>query len=189
MSTKDAPASASRSKPSIGVNTSSTATVTATATTTVSTTHTHPSTHSHHPHHHHSSRTTLNEMRRRVAAILEFISRTQLDMAANGERITPPDVAKKVVPGNDAVSTAAQAVGLAAAAATSQGTSGEGEGEGKNERESNGGTEIAKENAKYLAGERITIPEPEFEKLTSFDMMDVLTRGLLKWQQEFGNPN
>lgn len=112
------------------------------------------------PHH---GRLSMNDMRRRVAAILEFISRTQLDMAANGERITPPkkDVAERIVPGNDSVSAAAEAVGLVRAE------------EGKKE-------EGKKEDA---GGEE---KEVEFEKLSSFEMMDVLTRGLLKWQQEYG---
>ncbi|KAI5286460.1 hypothetical protein KEM54_006770 [Ascosphaera aggregata] len=114
------------------------------------------------PHH---SRLSMNDMRRRVAAILEFISRTQLDMAANGERITPPKekVKENMLLGNDSVSATAGAVGLASAEEAVK------EGEVKEKKDIEAGTQ-----------------EVEFEKLSSFEMMDVLTRGLLKWQQEYG---
>ena len=42
------------------------------------------------PRYMHPQRTSMNEMKRRVAAILEFISRTQLEMASAAGDDTPP---------------------------------------------------------------------------------------------------
>ncbi|KAL4980509.1 hypothetical protein BDW66DRAFT_125385 [Aspergillus desertorum] len=96
-------------------------------------------------------RTTMNEMKRRVAAILEFISRMQVEMAAAGESTTPPERSN---------GTDAQTVGHQPENGLSVST-----GEGS------------------LDG----VPtEKDFKDLSSVEMMDVLTRHLLKWQQEYG---
>lgn len=42
------------------------------------------------PRHMHPQRTTMNEMKRRVAAILEFISRMQVEMAVASENSSTP---------------------------------------------------------------------------------------------------
>ncbi|KAL4952240.1 hypothetical protein BDW69DRAFT_168102 [Aspergillus filifer] len=97
-------------------------------------------------------RTTMNEMKRRVAAILEFISRMQIEMAAAGESITPPERANGIDP---------QAIG--------------------EQLES-----MLAKNAEGSSG-NVPIPtEKDFKDLSSLEMMDVLTRHLLKWQQEYG---
>lgn len=104
-------------------------------------------------------RTTMNDMKRRVAAILEFISKTQLEMAASGEHSTPPNGEKATAtksqtqPDGDDPSTISSKEGEAA-------------------KEDSGDNEQAKKR--------------DFNDLSSVEMMDVLTRDLLKWQQEFG---
>lgn len=96
-------------------------------------------------------RVTMNEMRRRVAGILEFISRMQVDMAVNGERTTPPE------PVAPAPADASAGTGDAGAGAVSA-----------------------------PAGSTEERAERPFNELSSVEMMDALTRNLLKWQQEYG---
>lgn len=112
-----------------------------------------------------NQRTTLNEMKRRVAAILEFISRMQVEMAVAGESSTTP-------PGNGerpngiimkAVGDQLENVLLSTAS----------------EGESATGTADSDAGAGQSS-------EKDFKDLTSVEMMDVLTRHLLKWQQEYG---
>ncbi|KAI9045327.1 putative transcriptional regulator (Cti6) [Aspergillus affinis] len=112
-----------------------------------------------------NQRTTLNEMKRRVAAILEFISRMQVEMAVAGESFTTP-------PGNGdrpngiilkAVGDQLENVLLSTAS----------------EGESATGTA----DSDVGTGHSL---EKDFKELTSVEMMDVLTRHLLKWQQEYG---
>ncbi|KAL4925767.1 putative transcriptional regulator (Cti6) [Aspergillus undulatus] len=98
-------------------------------------------------------RATMNEMKRRVAAILEFISRMQIEMAAAGESITPPERTNGIDP---------HAIG--------------------EQLES-----ILSRNAEEGSSDNVPIPtEKDFKDLSSLEMMDVLTRHLLKWQQEYG---
>lgn len=128
-------------------------------------------------------RTSMTELKRRVAAILDFISRMQVEMAVSGESSsTPPggnhDNSRQgshtsAVQGlqekldgmlqttKDETGKQASADG-AATAADGQGSS---TGDGKN---------------------AATVKERDFKDLSSVEMMDVLTRHLLKWQQEYG---
>ncbi|OJJ57036.1 hypothetical protein ASPSYDRAFT_59453 [Aspergillus sydowii CBS 593.65] len=96
-------------------------------------------------------RTTMNEMKRRVAAILEFISRMQVEMAVAGESTTPPERAN----GTDQQTIGDQLESIL----------------------SKGAEEGSTDN---------TDGEKDFRALSSVEMMDVLTRHLLKWQQEYG---
>ena len=100
------------------------------------------------------NRTSLNEMKRRVAAILEFISRTQVEMAAGDSGSTPPSL--KGGPEGES-SQQAFVKGLMAGLGSLAGESAHGAEEGR-----------------------------DFNELTSAEMMDVLTRRLVRWQQEFG---
>ncbi|KAL4736354.1 hypothetical protein BDV11DRAFT_194043 [Aspergillus similis] len=96
-------------------------------------------------------RTTLNEMKRRVAAILEFISRMQVEMAVAGESTTPPERSN-----------------------------------GFDKQPVNDRTEnVLSKSAGEGASDRVPT-EKDFKDLSSVEMMDVLTRHLLKWQQEYG---
>lgn len=99
----------------------------------------------------------MNEMKRRVAAILEFISRTQLEMASSAAGDNTPPV------GNGMES--ATATVLRGLMEDLPGISMNG---GGGEKDNNGGK------------------EKPFADLTSLEMMDVLTRKLVLWQKEFG---
>ena len=95
-------------------------------------------------------------MRKRVAAILDYISRTQVEMA--GESMSPAtaDVAEKTIRGI--------ADGLPMIKVNGE----------------NGDEAKASE-----AGEASS--KKEFRDLTCLEMMDVLTRQLVKWQKEFAS--
>lgn len=108
----------------------------------------------------------MNEMKRRVAAILEFISRMQVEMAVASENSSTPSgngnraqglLLKTMVDQIDNAMPSARSEGAESGPTTTDG----GDGESTNH-------------------------EKDFKELTSVEMMDVLTRHLLKWQQEFG---
>lgn len=117
------------------------------------------------PRHMHPQRTTMNEMKRRVAAILEFISRMQLEMAVASENSssTPSGngdraqglLLKSMV---DQIDNAMPSTG------------------------SDGGDSVLA----TTDGDTSTVHEKDFKDLSTMEMMDVLTRHLLKWQQEYG---
>ncbi|KAK4192748.1 putative histone deacetylase complex subunit cti6 [Podospora australis] len=111
-----------------------------------------------------SSKITMNDMKRRAAALLEFISRTQVELAEESftERITTTDFPKAtenpagaVPPPNVTVTTAKgpnAAVPAPAAAAQEPAAAHQ---------------------------------EKEFKELGCIEMMDSLTRRLVKWQQQY----
>lgn len=117
------------------------------------------------PRHMHPQRTTMNEMKRRVAAILEFISRMQVEMAVAGENSTPTSngdraqglLLKSMVDQIDSAMPSSRSDGGESAPATTDGGYGD-----------------------------TSTHDKDFKELSSVEMMDVLTRHLLKWQQEYG---
>lgn len=99
----------------------------------------------------------MNEMKRRVAAILEFISRMQVEMAVASENSSTPTG-----------SNGDRTQGLLLKSMVDQ-----------------------IEHAMPVPSDGESAPDDEphekdFKELSSMEMMDVLTRHLLKWQQEFG---
>lgn len=114
------------------------------------------------PRYMHPQRTTMNEMKRRVAGILEFISRMQVEMAVAGESSSPAGNGDRP---NGAAGTADLGEsGIPPSTATSEGG----------------------ESGPATDGEIQPSKEKEFKELSSVEMMDVLTRHLMKWQQEYG---
>ncbi|TPX24094.1 hypothetical protein DIZ76_013437 [Coccidioides immitis] len=112
------------------------------------------------------NRTTMNDMRRRVAAILEFISRMQLEMAATEENATPHNAAG--ANGSQAPDSSTVVAALEGAVV-------------------NGNIQAPSVAGSAETTQESATPKPkEFKDLSSVEMMDELTRGLLKWQQEFG---
>jgi len=110
------------------------------------------------PRHMNPNKTTMNDMKRRVANILEFISITQVQMA-----------------------------GATAASTTKSSTS------TNTPPDSNSDTRNGDQKGEILEGSVSTalsdlngIDERAFGALNSLEMMDVLTRQLLKWQGEYG---
>lgn len=107
------------------------------------------------------NKSTMTDMKRKVAAMLDFISRTQLEMV--GESLTPTHVE----------STQNLMKGLAGSIIPLL-KNGEEDKAEKNEDNSGGhGPEEKKELAK------------DFNDLTLLEMMDCLTGQLVKWQNQF----
>ncbi|KAK4200306.1 putative histone deacetylase [Triangularia verruculosa] len=110
-----------------------------------------------------NSKVTMNDMKRRAAALLDFISRTQVELAGEtAEDTARTDVAKATT----ATPTSAPAV--------SNGTNGT-------------TTADSAQNTSTMTGPT-SVPESrekEFKELGCVEMMDTLTRRLVKWQQEY----
>lgn len=109
------------------------------------------------PRPHNANKTTMNEMKRRVAGILHFISNTQVEIAG-----TEPTSTTKT--------------------STSTNTPPDTNGEIHNRSDISG--KDVNTALKDLEG----IDEEAFAALSSLDMMEVLTRRLIKWQAEYGKP-
>lgn len=106
----------------------------------------------------------MNEMKRRVAGILEFISRMQVEMAVAAESSSPTGNGN----GSDRANGASNSSALL---------------KGMLEQLESTGSEGGESGPPTDSGEP---REKDFKELSSVEMMDVLTRHLLKWQQEYG---
>jgi hypothetical protein len=102
-----------------------------------------------------ASKITMSDMKKRVAAILEFITRTQFEMAGESMSLASGEAAEKMIRNI--------ADGLPMIKVNGDKT-----------------TEGSKEvDAKEANANK------EFKDLSCLEMMDVLTRQLVKWQKEF----
>ena len=101
-----------------------------------------------------SSKVTMTDMRRKASALLDYISRTQVDLAG------------ETLPGNNTD---------AAGSVNGSSTSG-------SENPPNGASGIPALLLEPAADDR---PERDFKDLGCMEMMDSLTRRLVKWQQQY----
>ena len=108
------------------------------------------------------NRTSMNDMKRRVAGILEFISHTQVEMAGVG----PPSATKLSTSTNALPESHAKRV----------------DGLGNTSKRGMDSGERANAALVDLDG----VNEQAFTGLSSVAMMEVLTRRLMKWQAEYG---
>jgi hypothetical protein len=99
----------------------------------------------------------MSDMKKRVAAILEFITRTQFEMAGESMSLASGEAAEKMIRNI--------ADGLPMIK-----VNGDKKAEGPNDGEV-----------------REASPNKEFKDLSCLEMMDVLTRQLVKWQKEFAS--
>lgn len=121
------------------------------------------------PRHMNPNRTSMNDLRKRAAGILEFISRTQVEMA--GERT--PTISKDRLP-PPPMPTPTPRPGLSRVASVN--------GASKLSHVTNGDEEdVVKRDASSIA-----LGVLGFKELSSLQMMDVLTRNLVLWQKEHG---
>lgn len=124
------------------------------------------------PRHMNPSRTTMNDMKRRVSGILDFISRTQIEMAtANGIGSEDPTTTT-----GSSSRTRTRAHSVAGVGANGGLT--EAEGCSRATRNSDGDAD----GGKAISG----LDVDGFTSLSSVEMMEALTRGLMRWQGEFG---
>lgn len=105
------------------------------------------------------NRTSMNDMKRRVAGILEFISHTQVEMAGVG----PPSTTKS-------------------STSTNTPPESNNDGHGHSSKNDTDSGEMVNAALTDLDG----INEQAFAALSSVAMMEVLTRRLMKWQAEYG---
>lgn len=105
-----------------------------------------------------TSKVTMSDMRKRVAAILEFISRTQLDMAGGMGSLTESNMQK--------VDTAVREFANSL-------------------KGDDMPTILVNEGKPEEVNEGEATPTKDFKDLSCVEMMDVLTRQLVKWQKEF----
>lgn len=115
----------------------------------------------------------MNEMKRRVAAILDFISRMQVEMAVSGESNTPPDGNGT---GNGSRASLVKEVQEQLGALL----------QATNNDSATSTTDSSTVSVTDGEGPSSSAKEKDFKELSSVEMMDVLTRHLLKWQQEYG---
>ena len=114
------------------------------------------------PRHMNFNRTSMNDMKRRVAGILEYISHTQVEMAGVG----PPSATKL----STSTNTPPESNGKRA------------DGHGNTSKRGMNGEERVNAALLDLDG----VSEQAFAALSSVAMMEVLTRRLMKWQTEYG---
>lgn len=108
------------------------------------------------------NRTTMNDMKRRVAGILEFISHTQVELAGVG----PPSTTKSSTSTNTPPEI--------------NGTRSDGQGKfSKHDPDT-------RKTLNAASADLDAISEQAFAALNSVAMMDVLMRRLMKWQAEYG---
>lgn len=123
------------------------------------------------PRHMNPNRTSLNEMKRRVAGIMEFVSRTQGELS--GRDVRTPSASERGT-GSAKVEKAASIVN---------------DGPAEVDRSPTKGTELA-EGVTIGLTTLDTLPEEmsdkQFADLTSAQMIAVLTGRLVGWQKEYG---
>ena len=121
------------------------------------------------------NRTTMNDMKRRVSGILEFISRTQVEMAAaNGH-------GAEIAATNPSSCAMTRTHSAATLPATNGGN--------KTANQIAASPENSTVKGRDTVGEKIPgtgVDVEAFRSLTSVEMMEVLTRGLMRWQGDFG---
>lgn len=105
-----------------------------------------------------NSKVTMSDMRKRVSAILEFISRTQLEMAGGMGPVSPAS-AQRADKAVRALADSLQGDDMP--------------------------TIRVNEDTVDDAKDGEATPTKDFKELSCVEMMDVLTRQLVKWQKEF----
>ena len=116
------------------------------------------------------NKTSMNDMRKRAAGILEYISRTQVEMAT--ER---PTTAATQTTATTTTSMPAPARPPLARNMSVNGTS-------KLRGEVDGNTRLETADSK----EKLRVDEKMFREMSTMQMMDVLARELVHWQKDYG---
>lgn len=116
------------------------------------------------------NRTTMNDMKRRVAGILEFIGRTQVEMATE----------MPLLPGSKTPSPPSREAKTAKRPVTPP---------EDEQQPGKGGKDLQPElqqQQKFISAVNAELDLEQFKHLGSLEMMEVLTRKLMKWQGEYG---
>ena len=121
------------------------------------------------PRHMNPNRTSMNDMKKRAAGILEYISRTQVEMA--GEKPATP------------TTTTATAIMAAPPLRPPLGRTMSMNGASKLSREL---VEVQRPSTADAANQKDKIDEKNFRQMSTLQMMDVLTREVVHWQKDYG---
>jgi hypothetical protein len=124
------------------------------------------------------NRTTMNDMKRRVSGILDFISRTQVEMAASnarGESTSATNPSSCPMTRTHSSATLPATNGVEETATHAPGGLENGVGGSSRDGDAIGDK---------IPG--IGVDMEAFRSLSSVEMMEVLTRGLMRWQGDFG---
>lgn len=116
------------------------------------------------------NRTTMNDMKRRVAGILEFISHTQVEMAAEVPLSTMSKKRSATVnPASGPMTPPDESAGVKTNGATTDLQD-----------------DAAKQGNGDVGGGAVEDDLSQFAKLGSVEMMEILTKKLIKWQEAYG---
>lgn len=121
------------------------------------------------------NRTSMGDLRKRAAGILEYITRTQVELA--GEK-TPPNGANHPLIINQAL---AATISHSSAGRPPLGRAVSVNGASKLSRVFDGG-----EDKLEMEKRKMGVDESVFRQMSSVQMMDVLTREIVHWQKDFG---
>ncbi|KAI1453965.1 hypothetical protein F4805DRAFT_340410 [Annulohypoxylon moriforme] len=112
-----------------------------------------------------NSRITMTDMKRRANNILEYITRTQVELAS--EPLSEPANESHSNNGSNGSINGIPSIRV--------------NGDNDKKEESNN----TNSNGSTSNGTNNTLPLKEFKEMSCIEMMDILTRDLVKWQQEF----
>ena len=122
------------------------------------------------PRHMNPNRTSMNDMKRRVAGILEFISHTQVELAAIDASRSRSNTQNSTKTSSTSTATPPDTNGTGANAGSAK-------------------AEMGLKNVNGVLnslGDADAIDDETFGKLTAVEMMEVLTRRLMRWQGDYG---
>lgn len=122
------------------------------------------------------NRTTMNDMKRRAAGILEFIGRTQVEMAAEVPLLPVPKSASACS------ASASSSSSNAPATAKPPVTPPEGEQVSIERKVWQPGDQQQSKVADFNAA----LDVDQFKHLDTLEMMELLTRKIMQWQGEYG---
>lgn len=118
-----------------------------------------------------NSRVTLSDMKRRANNILEYISRTQIELASESLPVASKESTSQKNTTGDSPPSSAANIAIT--------VNGDGDSGSKK-------TDVATNVTPLTNGSASTgLSLKEFKDMSCVEMMDILTRDLVKWQQEF----
>jgi len=133
------------------------------------------------------NRTSMNDLRKRAAGIMEFIARTQVDMA--GEQTQPvvpppPPPSRRGAPARLGLLRVGS--DLTASKLSQEIDAGEDEGDEAKKKRRKENNKSSSNSIIINNNHNTAVEEAAFKTMNSLQMMDVLTRELVMWQKEHG---
>lgn len=127
------------------------------------------------PRHMNPNRVSLNELRKRVAGILEFISKTQVELAGDS---TPPEAKTPNVAAVNPSKSTATRPRLSRVASVNSAS--------KLSNEISRQAEAENDETNQRSKQDGAVADDVFKSMSSLQMMDALSRDIVHWQQQHG---